>query len=155
MVVPTMVDFRARSKARRYLVQALYQHHLSGAEAGVIQDEFTQAPEPLRGADAAYFKTLLHDVIARQAELNQHLAPCLDRPLDALDAVELSVLQLGVYELCHRQEVPWKVVIDEAVKLTQMFGAEQSYGYINAVLERLAHSLRPGEIESGNGCHAK
>lgn len=149
--MPTVPDeqkysFRARSRARRYLVQALYQHHLSGVGAETIQNEFTRVPGTLRGADTDYFKTLLHDVIDRQEELNHCLLPCLDRPVEALDPVELSVLQLGSYELRHRLEVPWKVVIDEAVKLARMFGAEQSHGYINAVLDRMAHTLRAGEI---------
>lgn len=139
------LSFRGRSRARRCAVQALYQHHLGGADSDTILAEFIADSNPLKKADKDYFAVLLRGAISLQGELNRYLIPHLDRPLEALDPVELSVLQLGSYELRHQQEVPWKVVINEAIELARVFGAERSHAYINGVLDKLARELRGEE----------
>ena len=93
--------------------------------------------------------TYLHGVVAAKTQLNEVVAPHLDRPLEQLDPVEHAVLLLGAYELLFRPEVPWKVVVNESVSLTKVFGAEEGYKFVNGVLDKLARSARATEIQSG------
>ena len=129
----------ARSGARAKLVQALYQHAVSGHSAEEIDRQFLA--EGLGDIDVAYFREAIRAVIERIDELDARIAACLDRPIAQLDPVERSILRLGAYELSDRYEIPYRVVIDEAVELARAFGAEASYRYINGVLDRLGGEL--------------
>lgn len=134
----------ARRKARRFVVQALYQWQLSGTVLADIEAQF-RAANDMRKVDREYFHELLHGVPARLSELDGALSPCLDRPVAELSQVEKAILRLGAFELLARQEVPWRVVINEGIELARMFGAEDSFKYVNGVLDKLARRLRPAE----------
>jgi N utilization substance protein B len=135
----------ARRRARRFLLQALYQWQMSGADEAELERQFREDPNFAR-VDATYFSEVLRGVIAHCAELDATLAPLLDRKVKELDRVELALLRMGVYELVHRPDVPFKVAIDEAVSLARVFGAEESHRYINGVLDAVARGQRAREV---------
>jgi N utilization substance protein B len=132
---------QARARARRCGVQALYQWDLTGHQLREVETQFLTERE-MDGVDLAYFRELLFEVPSHAADLKEQLAPMLDRPLARLDPVERAILLIGAYELTHRRELPYQVVINEGVELAKRFGGEQSYSYVNAVLDRLARKLR-------------
>lgn len=138
---------RGRARARSVAVQALYQWQLGGQEPGDIVREFCDERE-VDGVDRDYFETLLRGVIADIGTLRELLTPVLGRGYEALDPVERSVLLLGAYELQHHLEVPARVVINEAVELTKVFGGTESHRFINGALDRLAHDIRRIEFAS-------
>ncbi len=142
---------KRRAKARSRLVQALYQHAVTGQSAGDIERQFLAAG--LGDIDTAYFRELIYRVTEQAPELDERLSQLLDRPLDRLDPVERAILRLGAYELAERPEVPYRVIIDEAVGLARRFGAEQSHRYINGVLDRLLESvpMRAAERQAKRG----
>lgn len=138
---------RRRTRARRRALQALYQWELTGHEAGAIERQFLEEYR-LGRMELDYFTELLHEVIARVEALDAAYDRYLDRPAKTLDPVEKAILRLGTYELMARMEVPYRVVIDEAVELAKSFGAEQSHRYINGVLDRVGRDqpLRAAEL---------
>jgi len=131
----------ARRRSRRALLQAVYQWQMTGAETAAIERDLTEEGA-LKKADREFFKALLRGVAFGTEELDALLAPLLDRLVGELDKVELALLRLGAYELKHRIDVPFRVVIDEYVELAKVYGAEDSFKYINGVLDRLAQELR-------------
>jgi N utilization substance protein B len=135
----------SRRRARRLLLQALYQWQMSGADEAEIERQFREDPNFER-VDADFFHEVLRGVVGSCAALDECLAPLLDRKVMELDRVELALLRMGVYELCHRHDVPFKVAIDEAVGLARVFGAEQSHRYVNGVLDAVARSERAREV---------
>ena len=139
------VNPAARVRARRSAVQALYQWLLTGQPMSGIIAEFEQERKEIKKADGEYFRDLLSGIAANADALSDALGPLLDRAPDELDPVTRAVLHLGLYELLHQPEVPMRVVLNEAVALARMFGAEDSYKYINGVLDRAARQLRPQE----------
>lgn len=136
-----------RHKARHYAMQALYQWHMAAAPVGQIEAEF-RADYDFAHVDLEYFQALLHGVPASVTELEAVFEPLLDRKLDELGPVELSLLRMGTWELRHRVDVPWKVVINEAVSLAKKFGATDSHKYVNGVLDKVARQLRKAETEA-------
>lgn len=138
----------ARRKARHYAVQALYQWALSGNDIGSIEAQFREDFD-FAGTDLAYFQALLHGVPAQVSALEDCFSPFLAIPLEKLGPVERAVLRMGTWELQERIDVPWRVVIDEAVALTRKFGATDSHKFVNAVLDRVARVLREPEIRAG------
>ena len=137
-----------RTRARRYALQALYQWDLSGAELSAIEAQFRE-DEDFSKVDGDYFHELLHGVPARLEEIDGHYRDCLDRKVAELDPVERALLRMAVYELAWRPDVPYRVVINEAVNLGKKFGAEQAHKYVNGVLDRVARVLRPVEHPAG------
>lgn len=133
-----------RHKARHYATQALYQWHMAEAPINQIEAEFRNDYD-FSHVDLDYFQALLHGVPAVLDELEAVIGPLLDRKLDDLDPIERTLLRMGVFELRERIDVPWKVVINEAVSLARKFGATDSHKYINGVLDKAARSLRPAE----------
>jgi N utilization substance protein B len=133
-----------RHRARRALLQAVYQWQITSADAFSVEKEFLESGA-LKKVDTDFFKALLRGVMVGSNELDALFAPLLDRGVDDLDKVELALLRLGTFELKHRIDVPYRVVIDEYVELARVFGAEGSFKYINGVLDRLALELRPLE----------
>ncbi len=136
-----------RRKARHYALQALYQWHMAGASPRTIEAEF-RSDYDFDVVDLEFFQALLHGVAGQAGELDQLFAPLLDRKLDELDPVELSLLRMGAYELRERIDVPYRVVINEGVALAKRFGASESFRYINGVLDRLAAELRSAEVSA-------
>jgi N utilization substance protein B len=135
----------ARRRARRMLLQALYQWQMSGMDEADIERQFREDPNFAR-IDGDYFHEVLRGVIGCCAELDARVAPLLDRKVMELDRVELALLRMGVYELLHRPDVPFKVAIDEAVELAHLFGATESHRYINGVLDAVARAERTREV---------
>lgn len=137
-----------RQKARRMLLQALYQWEIARAPVIDIMAEFLVYYQGK--IDREFFKQVFPDVIAHVTELDEMMQPWLDREIKSLDPIELSLLRLGLYELVHRIDVPYKVVINEAVELAKVFGATDGHKYINGVLDRAARQLRALE-QRGTG----
>lgn len=131
----------ARRRSRRALLQAVYQWQMTGAETAAIERDLADEGS-LKKADREFFRALLRGVVFGTEELDALLTPTLDRKLGELDKVELALLRLGAYELKHRIDVPFRVVIDEYVELAKTYGAEESFRYVNGVLDRLAQDLR-------------
>lgn len=138
------LDVGARQKARHFAVQALYQWILAGSSPAQIEAEF-RSDNDMSGVDTAYFHELLFVTVARSAALDSTFLPHLDRALHELDPVTLAQLRLASYELQQRPDVPWRVVIEEAVRLSRKFGPTDGYKFINGVLDKLARDLRPAE----------
>ena len=131
-----------RTRARRAVLQALYQCQLSGQTSNEVEAQFV-AEQPLKHVDLDYFQQLLRNIPVHLDELDAALAPSLDRPVSQLDPIEKAILRIGAFELVHRPEVPWRVVINEAVELAKSFGAEQSHKYVNGILDKVAREKRP------------
>lgn len=134
----------ARALARRLAVQALYRWQLNAAPYEELLAEFSSDADMPR-ADPEYFRALLRQGLDDHAKLDAALAPFLARPAAELDPVEHAVLLVAAVELQHRPEVPFRVVIDEAVGLARRFGATDGHKFVNAVLDRAAKELRPHE----------
>lgn len=134
-----------RRKARHFGLQALYQWTLSGASVTDIEAEF-RVDNDFRHTDGEYFSTLLRGVTTDVESLEMLFAPALDRALDELDPIERNLLRLGTFELRDRIDVPYKVVISEAVALAKKFGATDSHKYVNGVLDKIARDLRTVEL---------
>ena len=135
----------ARRKARRALVQAIYQWQMAGGTTAEIESEF-QGNGSLDKADVDLFQDLLRGVVLECPGIDAVLTPVLDRKLAELDSVERAVLRVATRELQTREDVPYRVVIDEYVELTKLFGAEDGHKFVNGVLDKLATSLRPLEV---------
>ncbi len=135
----------SRARARQAAIQALYQWQLTGQPPEEIERDFISDSE-LSGVDVEYFRHLVAEVPRRAQELDRHLGPCLDRELREVDPVERAILRVGAFEFESHPEIPYRVVINEAVELAKTFGAEQGHKYVNAVLDRLAARLRPDEV---------
>jgi transcription antitermination factor NusB len=136
----------ARIRARRSAVQALYQWQMTQIPILDVIAEFENERTELKKADVEYFRDLLQGTAQQTTVLDDQLGPLLDRPVKELDPVERAVLHIGLYELLYRPELPWRVVINESVELAKMFGAEQSYKFINGVLDKAARIIRSEEI---------
>ena len=134
-----------RRKARHYGLQALYQWTLSGASPSDIEAEFL-VDNDFRHTDGEYFSAVLKGVVDDVDGLESLFEPALDRTLDELDPIERNLLRLGTFELRDRIDVPYKVVISEAVALAKKFGATDSHRYINGVLDKVARELRHIEL---------
>jgi N utilization substance protein B len=134
----------ARTVARKLALQALYRWQLNSCEWQDLIQEFSSDPDMPR-ADAEYFQALISGICRSREQLDSALAPLLDRVPTLLDPIEHAVLLIGGYELQHRPEDPFRVVINEAVSLARRFGATDGHKYINGVLDRAAHLWRPQE----------
>lgn len=132
---------RGRHGARRLLVQAIYQRQLAGHSAEELVDQFSVTRE-YRGIDTDYFRNLIGEIVADERSLDALIADAADRPVAQLDPVERAVLWLGLMELRSHPDVPTGVVINEAIDLAREFGAQDSFRYINAVLDTIALRLR-------------
>ena len=134
----------ARSVARKLALQAIYRWLLNDAPWQDLVKEFGEA-EDMPNADPKYFRELVEGVWASRQSLDEKLTELVDRPVGQLDPVEHSVLLIGLYELSAKPEVPYRVAINEAVGLAKRFGATDGHKFVNAVLDRAARTLRPGE----------
>ena len=130
-------------------MQALYQWHMAGASLTDIEAEF-RSEYDFSHVDLEYFQALLHGVPGCVDELETTFTPLLDRKIDELDPIERTLLRMGIFELAHRLDVPYKVVINEAVALTKKFGATDGHKYINGVLDKAARQLRKVEVDAAS-----
>ncbi len=134
-----------RHQARRFALQALYSHLLSGLLIKDLLANF-RSEESFARCDQDYFDQLVRGVLAEREPLEHCFSGYLDRPIAQLDPVEHAVLLLAAYELTHCPELPYRVAINEAVELTKLFGATEGHKYINGVVDRMARTLRSAEI---------
>jgi N utilization substance protein B len=134
----------SRAVARKLALQAIYRWLLNDAPWQDLVKEFGEA-EDMPNADPQYFRALVEGVWASRKSLDERLAELVDRPVEQLDPVEHAVLLVGLYELSARPDVPYRVAINEAVGLAKRFGATDGHKFVNAVLDRAARALRPGE----------
>jgi N utilization substance protein B len=135
---------RGRRAARRLLMQALYQLQVGGQPWQDIHQQYAADPES-EGADREYFRELLLNVAEQRAALDAQLESYVDIPTARLDPLEHGLLWMGLYELVHRPDVPYRVVISEAVELAKRFGATDGHKFVNGVLDRAARELRAVE----------
>jgi N utilization substance protein B len=133
-----------RGRARELLVQALYQMQLASHDKRELLAQFRERPEYER-VDKEFFDEAVAAILDERTSLEEQLAQYVDRPLPQLDPVERGILLLGFYELQARVEIPYRVVINEAVNLTKRFGAVDGHKYVNAVLDRAAEQIRQDE----------
>lgn len=138
-------SIRGRIRARRCAVQALYQWQMAGHDPQHILSEFVAERETIN-ADIDYFRELTQGIPEHIDTIQSHLKTVIDRPLDNLNPVERAVLYIGVYELQFHPEIPWRVVVDQAIELAKMFGATEAHRYVNGVLDKLARTLRALEV---------
>jgi len=136
-----------RGLARQRAMQALYQWQVTGQAAADILRQFTGDEEHGR-CDGDYFRALVEGAIDQREALDGVIGDYSDRALAQLDPVEHGILMIGVYELMERVEVPYRVVINEAVTLCRTFGAEDGHKFVNALLDRAARRLRSPEVEA-------
>lgn len=137
-----------RRKARHYAMQAVYQWQLNQIDPNEIGKQF-KSEYDMSHVDVGYFDELLLNSISKGQELDKVYEPYLiDRTISELDAITVSLLRIASYEFLNRIDVPFKVVISEAVSLAKKFGAADSHKFINAVLDRAAETLRATEVGS-------
>ena len=142
----------ARRRARELAVQGLYQWLVGGQDAAAIEGHLVDT----RGAegfaeleartDMQHYRELLNGAIDGAAALRAEFGPHLDRAVEALSPVEHGILLLATYELKHRAEIPYRVIINEAVELAKSFGGTEGFKYVNGVLDKVAAQLRPAEV---------
>jgi N utilization substance protein B len=134
-------QFEHRRRARRRALQALYQWRLTGQDVSDIIAQFEEFQD-FSNVDSDLFTTLVRKVSAEQGDLDEKIAPFLDRPVEQLDVIEHVILSIAAYELLHSIELPHQVVIDEAVNLAKQFGAEKGHSFVNGVLDKAARQWR-------------
>jgi N utilization substance protein B len=138
---------QTRHKARRLATQALYTWQMAGQDLADIEAQYCTDLD-MSKIDGEYFHELLHKVPARVDELDGYIVPLLDRGIEEVDGVERAILRLGCYELAFRLDVPYRVVINESIKLAKTFGADQSHKFINGILDGIAKKLRAAEMNA-------
>ena len=133
--------FEPRRRARRRALQALYQYQLNDNSASHIINQFLEEQD-FDQVDTDYFKRLVREVIEHGPAYDEQLKPHIDRLDASLDPMERVILRIGATELLNHPEIPYRVVLDEAVELAHRFGAEQGHSFVNGVLDRLARTAR-------------
>ena len=134
-----------RRRAREFALQGLYQWQLAKTDPATIERQLAEA-KGFDKIDAGYFRALLQGAITAAPELEQAIAPHLDREFSRLSPVERGILMLAGYELAHRPDVPYRAVINEAVELAKSYGGTDGYKFVNGVLDKLAAQLRRAEM---------
>lgn len=136
-----------RHRAREFALQGLYQWLLNKEDPGAIDAHIREA-HGFDKADAAHFDALLHGTIKQADALRAGISPLIDRPIEQLSPIEHAALLIGAYELSMHIEIPYKVVINEAVELTKSFGGIDGHKYVNGVLDKFAAQVRDVEVGS-------
>jgi transcription antitermination protein NusB len=136
----------ARRRSREYAVQGLYQWLVASEDSGAIEAHIAETPGFER-ADRGHFQLLLHGAIRDIDELHAAITPFIDRRLEELSPVEHATLLVGSFELLKHPEIPYRVIINEAVELAKTFGGTDGFKYVNGVLDRVAAKLRPLEAD--------
>ena len=130
----------ARRRARECTVQALYSWAVSGNTAEQVELAF-ELDQDMDGVDKPYFRKLFRQTVENIETVDFSISPYIDRAVDELDPIETAILRLAVYELRFELDVPYKVVINEAIEVAKVFGADESHKYINGVLDKIAPAL--------------
>jgi len=137
----------ARSRAREFALQALYQVLVGKNEAADI-DVFTRDLSGFHKADSAHYDALLYGCSQQAADLDKLILPLLDRSMAEISPIERAAMWIGTYEMKHCLDVPWRVSLNECIELAKEFGGTDGHKYVNAVLEGLAPQLRPHEVQA-------
>jgi len=137
----------AKTKARECAVQALYQWQLTGQNLSIIECQFFE-DDRLKNAQKSYFIEMLRSIPKNLDKIDAALVNFVDREVEEIDPVERAILRIGAYELIHKTDVPYRVVINEGVELAKSFGAEGSHKYVNGVLDKVAQVQRKAEIDA-------
>jgi len=139
----------SRHLARRAAVQALYQWDMTGQSRLDIEKNFL-ADDSLKKSDSEYFHELVREIPRQAGELDKHLNPYIDRDIKQVDPVEKAVLRLAAYELLHHAEIPYRVVLNEAIELARTFGSENSYRFVNGILDKMGADTRSVEASASH-----
>jgi N utilization substance protein B len=137
----------ARSRAREFALQALYQHLVGRNDAQSI-DVFTRDLAGFHKADSVHYDALLHGCVKEAEQLDALIVPLLDRKLAEISPIEHAIMWIGAYEFQHCLDVPWRVVLNECIELAKEFGGTDGHKYVNAVLNGIAPQLRSAEVEA-------
>lgn len=137
----------SRRRARQAAVQALYQWQMTEQAPEQIESHFISDHE-LNGVDIDYFHHLVLEIPLHLHQLDDHLLPYLERTLSEVDPVERAILRIGVFEFEFHPEIPYKVILNEAVELAKVFGAEHGHKFVNGVLDKVAAKLRAVEMKT-------
>ena len=138
---------QARTNARKAAVQALYQWQMTGQSLVEIERQFLE-DERLKDAQKSYFTELFLVVPKNLEAIDLVLSEFVDSPVDMIDPVERAILRMGVYELLHRLDMPYRVVLNEGINLAKYFGADGSHKYVNGILDKVAQQKRAVEIKA-------
>lgn len=138
---------KSKHNARRRAVQALYSWRMTGNDLSDIEMLYL-SEQDMSKVNVNYFKELLHQAPKLANEFNEVIKPLLDRKFEEIDPVELAVLEIAYYELVKRLDIPYRVVINESVELAKVFGAEDSYKFINGIVDKLAGLCRKVEVQA-------
>ena len=144
---PDGVDPQARSRARRRALQAIYAWQLSGQRIEQVIEQF-RAEQDMEVADLEYFEDIVRGIDRNLDQLDTELRKFLDREIPQVDPIERGVLRIAAYELLHRPDVPYRVVINEAIETTKRFGADHGHTYVNGVLDKAAAAWRAAEASA-------
>ena len=135
-----------RTNARKAAVQALYQWQMTGQNLNDIAQQFVEE-DRLKDAQKSYFSELIHGEPEYLDAIDLTLAEFVDRPVDKIDPVERAILRLSVYELLHRPDMPYRVILNEGINLAKYFGADGSHKYVNGILDKVAQQQRRIEMK--------
>ena len=138
---------QARTNARKAAVQALYQWQMTGQSLVEIERQFVEE-ERLKDVQKSYFTELFHGVPKNLGDIDEALNEFVDRPVDMVDPFERAILRIGAYELLHRLDMPYRVILNEGINLAKYFGADGSHKYVNGILDKIAQKIRAVEIKA-------
>jgi len=138
---------KARGKSRRLAMQAIYQWQMTGDSITGIKQQFFDENDPSK-IDMEYFSELVSGVAANLSDLDALLEKYMTRTIESVDPIERAILRLGAYEFINRLDVPYRVVLNEAVNITKEFCAEKSHAFVNAVLDKVAKEIRHIEVQA-------
>ncbi len=138
---------KARGKSRRFAMQAIYQWQMTGDSITDIKQQFFN-DNNFSVIDSAYFSELVSGVASSISELDPLLEKYMTRLVESVDPVERSILRLATYEFIHRLDVPYRVVLNEAISITKEYCADNSHTFVNAVLDKVAKEIRHTEVQS-------
>ena len=141
------IDPAARSRARRRALQALYAWQLSDSPIERVIEQF-RLEQDMEIADLDYFEDLLRGVEKHQVELDAGIRQFIDREIAEVDPIERAVMRIAGYEMRYRPDVPYRVIINEALEVTKRFGADHGHTFVNGVLDKLAAQWREAEYRS-------
>ena len=139
------IDPAARSRARRRALQAIYAWQMSGQPIAKVIEQFRDEQD-MEIADLTYFEDLVRGIERHHETLDTELRKFLDREIAQVDPIERGVLRIAAYEMLHRPDIPYRVVINEAIETTKRFGADHGHTYINGVLDKAATTWRAAEV---------
>jgi N utilization substance protein B len=137
----------SRRRSREFALQGLYQWQLAGTDPLTIVEQLSEA-DGFDKIDVEYFRAMLTGAVAGAADMEQLIAPLLDRAYKSLSPVERGILLLAGYEFKSQLEVPYRVVINEAIELAKSFGGTDGHKYVNGVLDKMAMQLRAVEFNA-------